>query len=78
MPQGELPEEQPEEEPGTDIPEEDVPQGELPEEIPDEDVPQGEAPKTGDVSLLYAALAGVSGLGLAGTCLLGGKKRRED
>ena len=79
VPQGELPEEeQPEEEPGTDIPEEDVPQGELPEEIPDEDVPQGEAPKTGDVSLLYAALAGVSGLGLAGTCLLGGKKRRED
>lgn len=62
----------------TDIPDENVPEGELPEEIPDEDVPQGEAPKTGDVSLLYAALAGVSGLGLAGTCLLGGKKRRED
>lgn len=78
VPQGELPEEQPEEEPGTDIPEEDVPQGELPEEIPDEDVPQGEAPKTGDVSLLYAALAAVSGLGLAGTCLLGRKKRDEE
>lgn len=78
VPQGELPEEQPEEEPGTDIPEEDVPQGELPEEIPDEDVPQGEAPKTGDVSLLYVALAGVSGLGLAGTCLLGRKKRDEE
>ena len=72
-PQGELPEE-----PGEEIPEEDVPQGELPEELPDEDVPQGEAPKTGDVSLLYAAMAAVSGLGLAGTCLLGGKKRRED
>lgn len=71
-PQGELPEE-----PGEEIPEEDVPQGEVPEEIPDEDVPQGEAPKTGDVSLLYAALAGVSGLGLAGTCLLGRKKRDE-
>ena len=74
VPEGELPEE-----PGEEIPDEDVPQGEAPvEEIPDEDVPQGEAPKTGDVSLLYAALAGVSGLGLAGTCLLGGKKRRED
>ena len=74
VPEGELPEE-----PGEEIPDENVPQGEAPvEEIPDEDVPQGEAPKTGDVSLLYAALAGVSGLGLAGTCLLGGKKRRED
>ncbi len=73
VPEGELPEE-----PGEEIPDENVPEGELPEEIPDEDVPQGEAPKTGDVSLLYAALAGVSGLGLAGTCLLGGKKRRED
>ena len=73
VPEGELPEE-----PGEEIPDENVPEGELPEEIPDEDVPQGEAPKTGDVSLLYAAFAGVSGLGLAGTCLLGGKKRRED
>lgn len=71
-PGGELPEE-----PGEEIPEEPTPGGELPEEIPDEDVPQGEAPKTGDVSLLYAALAGVSGLGLAGTCLLGRKKRDE-
>lgn len=72
-PQGEQPED------STDIPEEDVPQGEAPvEEIPDEDVPQGEAPKTGDVSLLYAALAGVSGLGLVGTCLLGRKKRDEE
>ena len=73
VPEGELPEE-----PGEEIPDEDVPQGEVPEEIPDEDVPQGEAPKTGDMSLLYAALAGVSGLGLAGTCLLGRKKRDEE
>ena len=72
-PGGELPEE-----PGEEIPEEPTPGGELPEEIPDEDVPQGEAPKTGDMSLLYAALAGVSGLGLAGTCLLGRKKRDEE
>ncbi len=73
VPEGELPEE-----PGEEIPDEDVPEGEVPEEIPDEDVPQGEAPKTGDMSLLYAALAGVSGLGLAGTCLLGRKKRDEE
>ncbi len=70
---GELPEE-----PGEEIPDENVPEGEVPEEIPDEDVPQGEAPKTGDLSLLYVALAGVSGLGLAGTCLLGRKKRDEE
>ena len=73
VPEGELPEE-----PGEEIPDENVPEGEVPEEIPDEDVPQGEAPKTGDLSLLYVALAGVSGLGLAGTCLLGRKKRDEE
>ena len=43
-------------------------------EIPDGQVPLAEAPKTGDLSMLWAV---ISGLSLGGAAFLG-RKRRED
>lgn len=43
-------------------------------EIPDEDVPLAEAPKTGDISILWIALSGIS----AGGMILLGKKREDE
>ncbi|MBQ8585473.1 MAG: Cys-Gln thioester bond-forming surface protein [Butyricicoccus sp.] len=58
------------------IPEEDTPKAEIPaEDIPEEDVPLADVPKTGDASVLWFALAGLSGAGLVG---LNGKKREDE
>ena len=73
--------------PGTEIPDPDVPTGELPDtpaepeqpvDIDDPEVPLGEAPKTGDLLDLWLALAGMSGIGLAGIHFTGRKKKREN
>jgi len=69
------------EEPIVEIPEEEVPLAPAPEveeelvEILDEEVPLANVPKTGDTTILYAALTTLSGLGLAA---LGLKKKEED
>ena len=71
----------PETEPIVEIPEEEVPLAPAPEveeelvEILDEEVPLANVPKTGDTTILYAALTTLSGLGLAA---LGLKKKEED
>ena len=43
-------------------------------EIPDEEVPLASAPKTGDISMIWVALSGVSAAGM----ILLGKKKEED
>ena len=72
---------------GTEIPDPDVPTGELPDtpvepeqpvDIDDPEVPLGEAPKTGDLLGLWLALAGMSGIGLAGIHFTSRKKEREN
>lgn len=57
--------------PTTNIPS-DIPAIDIPSDIPATNVP-----KTGDISVLWYALSACSGLGLAGTALLG-RKRRDD
>jgi len=70
-----------EEIPVIEIPEEEVPLAPAPEveeplvELPDEEVPLAEVPKTGDSTVLYAALTSLSGAGLA---VLGLKKKEEN
>ena len=44
-------------------------------EIPDEDVPLANAPKTGDISIVWIALAGISA---AGMILLSGKRKDDE
>lgn len=56
--------------PSTSIPEETI-------EIPDE-IPTTNVPKTGDASVIWYILSACSGIGLAGTTLLGKKRRSDD
>ncbi len=80
-PEPEIPEEEVPQTPEPEIPEEEVPQAPEPEveddglvELPDEEVPLADVPKTGDMTVLYAALTALSGMGLAA---LGLKKKEE-
>lgn len=67
--------------PVEDLGDDDTPKGSVDpsEELPEDEIPLGDAevPKTGDLSLLWAAAAAVSGLGLAGL-KLSDKKRKDD
>ena len=56
------------------IPDEDVPTTDL----PDEEVPKADVPKTGDAALLWLALSGLSGGGLAALTLLDRRKKHDD
>ncbi len=74
---------------GEDIPDPEVPEGELPTDptdptqpgggtdLEDPDVPTAEVPETGDASLIWAAVALLSGIGLA-WLVISGKKREEN
>ena len=71
----EIPEnpDKPGDEPTTEIPDEDVPLGDT-VEILDEDVPLAAAPRTGDITLLLAAVSLTS---LGGLALLSRKKKED-
>jgi len=60
--------------PVVEPPVEEPPVEEPPVDIPDEDVPLADVPKTGDTTILYAALTTLSGIGLTA---LGLKKKEE-
>ena len=47
-------------------------------DIPEENPPKADAPETGDISVLWLALTGLSGSGLAAVSFLGRKKRDEE
>lgn len=73
------------ENPGLDIPDEDVPMGELPDltedpgmEIPDGEVPLAEAPATGDQLMSWVLAAAVSGIGLVWLAIMGKKRKDEE
>ena len=47
-------------------------------DLPDEEVPKADVPKTGDASLLWLALSGLSGSGLAALALQDRKKKHDN
>ena len=47
-------------------------------DLPDEEVPKADVPKTGDASLLWLALSGLSGAGLAVLTLSDRRKKNKD
>ena len=47
-------------------------------DIPEENPPKADAPETGDISVLWLALTGLSGSSLAAVSFLGRKKRDEE
>lgn len=80
-PEGEEPTPTPEGEEPTPTPEGSTPTTNIPGGTPTTSIPDGvpatNVPRTGDSSVLWYVLSACSGLGLAGTALLG-KKRRDD
>ncbi len=84
--------EEPPADPPIDIPDDDVPLAPEPgtdpvdpplvdiedEEVPLADIPDEDVPRTGDPSVIYAALCGASGLGLLGLNLFGKRKDEEE
>ena len=75
VPKTDLPE-QPVEIPDEDTPKTDLPQA--PVDVPDEDTPKADVPKTGDAALLWLALSGLSGAGLAVLTLSDRRKKNKD
>ena len=67
-------------EPEEELPEPDVPlvPSEPEEELPEPDVPLADVPKTGDETMLWYALAMLSGCGLVILALTGKKKKEND
>ena len=68
------------EEPTEELPDGNIPLDGAPtvEELPEEDIPLGDVPATGDMGLVWMAMAALSGSGLAGMKLLGRKRRDEE
>lgn len=66
--------------PGEDVtPEQPAPDADVPlTDLPDEEVPKADVPKTGDASLLWLALSGLSGSGLAVLTLSDRRKKNKD
>lgn len=66
--------------PGEDVtPEQPAPDVDAPlTDLPDEEVPKADVPKTGDASLLWLALSGLSGAGLAVLTLSDRRKKNKD
>lgn len=66
--------------PGEDVtPEQPAPDADAPlTDLPDEEVPKADVPKTGDASLLWLALSGLSGSGLAVLTLSDRRKKNKD
>lgn len=66
--------------PGEDVtPEQPAPDADAPlTDLPDEEVPKADVPKTGDASLLWLALSGLSGSGLAALALQDRKKKHDN
>lgn len=66
--------------PGEDVtPEQPIPDQDVPTtDLPDEEVPKADVPKTGDASLLWLALSGLSGAGLAVLTLSDRRKKNKD
>lgn len=66
--------------PGEDVtPEQPAPDADAPlTDLPDEEVPKADVPKTGDASLLWLALSGLSGAGLAVLTLSDRRKKNKD
>ena len=66
--------------PGEDVaPEQPIPDQDVPTtDLPDEEVPKADVPKTGDAALLWLALSGLSGAGLAVLTLSDRRKKNKD
>ena len=66
--------------PGEDVtPEQPAPDADAPlTDLPDEEVPKADVPKTGDASLLWLALSGLSGSGLAALALQDRRKKHDN
>ncbi len=66
--------------PGEDVtPEQPAPDADAPlTDLPDEEVPKADVPKTGDAALLWLALSGLSGAGLAVLTLSDRRKKNKD
>lgn len=66
--------------PGEDVaPEQPIPDQDVPTtDLPDEEVPKADVPKTGDAALLWLALSGLSGTGLAVLTLSDRRKKNKD
>ena len=66
--------------PSEDVtPEQPAPDADAPlTDLPDEEVPKADVPKTGDASLLWLALSGLSGAGLAVLTLSDRRKKNKD
>lgn len=66
--------------PGEDVtPERPAPDADAPlTDLPDEEVPKADVPKTGDAALLWLALSGLSGAGLAVLTLSDRRKKNKD
>lgn len=66
--------------PGEDVtPEQPAPDVDAPlTDLPDEEVPKADVPKTGDAALLWLALSGLSGAGLAVLTLSDRRKKNKD
>ena len=80
---GENVEDPPPEDPPIDLPDEDPPLSELPDEepplaeLPEEDVPLAELPATGE-TMLWLAMAALSGAGLVLLMMTGKKEKKEN
>lgn len=66
--------------PSEDVtPEQPTPDADAPlTDLPDEEVPKADVPKTGDASLLWLALSGLSGSGLAALALQDRRKKHDN
>ena len=61
-----------------EIPEEEPPLSDGEEIIEEEDIPLADVPATGDISVLWAAVAAASGLGLVGLKVFPGKRKDDE